>query len=118
MSSAVMHIFSPQAAKSVCFSLHVMVFPCTCCNSRDFYTSVWNIQGSLEVEDLHGRRAVHHAAQAGANSALSLLQREGASIEAEIVSTGQTPLHCAARVRKCAHSAIAPSTEPPAFNEL
>jgi E3 ubiquitin-protein ligase mind-bomb len=59
-------------------------------------------KGSLEAEDLQGRRAVHHAAQAGANSALSLLQREGASIEAVIVNTGQTPLHCAARVRKLA----------------
>jgi L-histidine N-alpha-methyltransferase len=56
-------------------------------------------KGSLEAEDLQGRRAVHHAAQAGdnSNSALSLLQREGASIEAVIVNTGQTPLHCAAR---------------------
>ena len=60
------------------------------------------MQGSLEAEDLQGRRAVHHAAQAGDNSALSLLQREGASIEAVIVNTGQTPLHCAARVRKLA----------------
>ena len=54
----------------------------------------------MEAEDLQGRRAVHHAAQAGANNAVLLLQQEGADTEAVISTTGQTPLHCAAKVRK------------------
>ena len=75
--------------------------------------SACGLQCCLEVEDQQGRRAVHHAAEAGANSAVQLLHKEGTSLDTLTGATGQTPLHCAAKVSKCTDVHTDTHSQPP-----
>lgn len=56
-------------------------------------------QASLDAEDVLGRQAIHHAAQAGALGTLECIILEGADVNRQASVNYITPLHYAAKVR-------------------
>lgn len=64
----------------------------------DFY--LYDPQASLDTEDVLGRQAIHHAAQAGALGTLECIILEGADVNQPASVNCITPLHYAAKVRE------------------
>jgi len=63
----------------------------------DFY--LYDPQASLDTEDVLGRQAIHHAAQAGALGTLECIILEGADVNQPASVNCITPLHYATKVR-------------------
>ena len=63
-----------------------------------YLLEVWKVD--LKAEDILGRRALHHAAQAGAEDAIECLIKAGGEINKGVSVNSITPLHYAAKVSK------------------
>ncbi len=61
-----------------------------------FLLDVWG--AAIRAEDVLGRHALHHGAQAGAGESLEYLLSRGAEIDTGASVNGITPLHYAAKV--------------------
>lgn len=60
----------------------------------------------LDIEDILGRQAIHHAAQAGAVGVLKCLVEHGADVNKKASVNHITPLHYAAKVLSNDHTEL------------
>ena len=64
----------------------------------NYHTFLFFFKASLDAEDILGRKAIHHAAQAGALGSLRCIIGAGADVNQPASVNNITPLHYAAKV--------------------